>query len=109
MPHKLKNRLRKIAIELLCAWVVLIGVSGGLILTQIGLESWLENRGSDLAIPGDEVGELEVVSTRRVVLTPAGTGQVLGGLGLTLGSLALAGYLRRRFAPLYTPSEPVKA
>ena len=60
---------------------------GGLLLLQQGVEMIFVADGQDIALPGDEVGELEIVSTRHVSVEWAGIWRLAVGAGLIVGGL----------------------
>jgi hypothetical protein len=74
------------ALSAIALTVILIG---SLLFIYYGLERLTQVTGQDLAIPGDEVGELEVVSTRQVRLQPIGILWIGIGIGFSLGALWL--------------------
>jgi hypothetical protein len=73
--------------QVLSAALITLGVMGGLFLIQGGAEKLFEPTGEDRAIPGDEVGELEIVSTRQVAIHWERVIQMLLGFGLVGMSL----------------------
>lgn len=69
----------------------------GLWLIQGGAKHIFLIVGDDLAIPGDEVGDLEIKQTRQIRLGWGGLLQVGGGLGVIAGTWIGLGRLDARF------------
>jgi len=69
-------------VRLLSGILLAVGVLLGLWVIQQGLEDIFVIRGADLAIPGDDINELEVLSTREVVLKWNSALRIILGLGM---------------------------
>jgi hypothetical protein len=83
----LSVKRRWLVYQLLSTLVIALGVMGGLFLIQGGAEKLFEPTGEDRAIPGDEVGKLEIVSTRQVAIHWERVIQMLLGFGVVGVSL----------------------
>lgn len=85
--------------------LIIILVSS-LFLIQYGLDRLTQVTGEDLAIPGDTVGELDIVSTRHVALRPEGLLWIAVGIGISLGGLWIGKRIQMASTPTTTPTEP---
>ena len=83
----------KFAYQIIGGMVLVVVLLGGLLLLQQGVEMIFLADGQDIALPGDEVGELEVVSTRQVSVEWAGVWRLAAGTGLIVGGLAITRFL----------------
>jgi hypothetical protein len=73
------------------AVLITLGILLGLVLIQRGSEDIFYVDGIDRAeIDDNQVGILEIVSTRNITLTPEGTLQLVSGVAIAAATLVLA-------------------
>jgi len=90
------QKILKLGLRLLIALMMIVCILGGLVLINEGMENLLRVKGQDRAIPGDEVGELFVQSTRDVIINRESLLWIVLGLGLVGGSLYAGRGLQQR-------------
>lgn len=76
-----------------------VGVLCGLVIVQQGAVKLLNVRGDDLALPGDEVGELAIIRSRQLVINGESALRIALGGVVILGSAYAARRIERRFSP----------
>lgn len=76
--------------------IVVVGVLLGLALIHSGATALITISGTDYALPGDNPGDLDIISTRSATLEPQGIAYIMLGVILALGSVYLARYIAKR-------------
>lgn len=94
-PGMSKNRLLlfyQLVGGLLVAVIVLVGIYR----VEAGIQNLFDGRGEDRVMAGDEVGELIILSTRHLVVRTSAVQDVVIGLTLMIGSVAIYKFFERR-------------
>jgi|GEM_PF-6897396 len=104
--------LGRLIVTLAINILMFVGVLGGLVLAAQGFDELIFSDGQDLAIPGEEVHQLTIESTRDVFISSAGARDLILGFGLIVGTLWAVSAIKTYFTPSaldHEHSEPEQA